>query len=659
MSDPSRRNFLASGCSLTGALWIPSLLPRYAYASEGIVGGAERTEGPVLLDIAESRPLIDGRVGRATTVNGTMPGPLIRLVEGQEADLRVTNSLREDSSIHWHGLILPAKMDGVPGVSFAGIPPGETFNYRFNVGQSGTYWYHSHSGLQEQTGVFGPIIIDPKQPERFEVDREHVVMLSDWSFRHPMRILAMLKKSGGMYNFQRRTVADVLGKKDGMTLQDSARWGRMRMDPTDIADVTGVRYTYLMNGVAPDDNWTGLFQPGERVRLRFINAAAMTYFDLRIPGLEMTVVAVDGQAIVPVTVDEFRIAVAETYDVIVRPKSEGAYTIFAETMDRSGFARGTLASTDGMVAEVPERRRRAVRTMADMGMDMSEMEMDGSMDMSGADEQAPMDGSMDMPGAGEQAPMDGSMDMSGSGEASQMDGSIDMSGAGEQAPMDGSMDMTAEATEAEEEVAHGEMPAAAEDHPMSMDMTQPEPTAMTPPPEHRRHGPGATGFAKNPVSRLHERGIGLDEAPWRVLTYADLSAPAPFEDQRPPSRDLELHLTGNMERYMWSFDGKKYSEVDGPIVFTLGERLRLILVNDTMMEHPIHLHGMWMELEGTRGAHPPRKHTINVKPGERLTALISADAPGDWAFHCHLLYHMDMGMFRVVSVRAPGVMGRG
>jgi CopA family copper-resistance protein len=525
--------------------------------------------GAIDLTIGRTDIEIDDRRATAVTINGTLPGPLLRFREGEDATLLVHNALDEDTSIHWHGIILPNGMDGVPKVTFDGIPPGETFTYRYPVRQNGTYWYHSHSGLQEQLGVYGPMIIDPAEPEPFGFDREYVVMLSDWTFEDPYNVLANLKKMGGYYNFQRRTVADLFKSSDA-GLGDRLRWGRMRMDATDIADVTGATYTYLMNGIPPVGNWTGVFEPGERVRLRFINGSAASYFDVRIPGLPMTVVQADGQNVRPVIVDEIRVAVAETYDVIVQPTRD-AYTIFAESMDRSGFASGTLAIRTGLTAPIPDRRPRPVRTMADMGMDMSEMDMGGE----------PM---ADMPGhAGHGMPV------------------------------------------GEPPVPHG--------------------------PD--KHGPGNAAVPEVTRRRLDDPGIGLEDVEHRVLLYSDLRCVVPNRDTRMPQREIELHLTGNMERYMWSFDGKKFSQAGDPIPFGLGERVRVTLVNDTMMEHPIHLHGMWMELDTGAGTDNPRKHTINVKPAERVSFFTTPDVPGKWAFHCHILYHMDTGMFRVVEVTSP------
>lgn len=564
-----RRDFLQAGALGLGALaGLDRLVPTFARAQAGFRPGHGVHQGPVDLAIDRTTLPFAGRAGHAVTVNGSVPGPLLRFREGDIATLRVTNRLAEDTSIHWHGILLPPDMDGVPGVSFPGISPGETFEYHFPFKQTGTYWYHSHSGMQEQSGVYGPLIIDPQGPDPVPSDREHVILLSDWTFEDPHRVMAKLKKMAGYYNDQRRTLGDLVRDVSrqglGAALGDRLQWSRMRMDPTDLADVTGVTYTYLMNGMAPESNWTGLFQPGERVRLRFINGSGATFFDVRIPGLKMTVIAADGQAVEPVVVDEFRIGNAETYDVIVEPETDQAYTIFAETMDRSGYARGTLAPRTGMIGELPGRRQRPSRTMADMGMDMSGMDMAEMEGHEGHDMGTPA-------------------------------------------------------------VRH------ASDH----------------------HGPGNSMVAEMSSSRLDDPGTGLGGDGRQVLRYSDLRSVSPWYDAREPERDVELHLTGNMERYMWSFDGKKFSQAPQAIGLQANERVRLILVNDTMMEHPIHLHGMWMQLDNGLGQHNPLKHTVIVKPAERVSLLITADAVGRWAFHCHILYHMDMGMFRVVEVFPP------
>lgn len=492
----------------------------------------------------------------ATAVNGQVPAPLLRLRQGDTVTLRVTNRLRERSSIHWHGLIVPADMDGVPGLSFAGIAPAETFAYRFKVNQYGTYWYHSHSRFQEQVGLYGPLIIDRRGGERQASDREHVVLLSDWTDLDPEHLYATLKRHSGYFNFGKPTV--------GATLADRAMWARMRMDPTDLADVGGAAYTYLMNGVAPNGNWSGLFQHGERVRLRFINASSMSFFDVRIPGLPLTVVAADGQDVEPVTVDEFRLGTAETLDVIVQPEDR-AYTIFAQSMDRSGYARGTLAPRAGMMAELPPLDSRVPLTMQDMGM---AMKMDH--DMAGMDHSA---------------------------------------------------------------MAMNDGPAPAH--------------------APAERGPLVDSLATQISAKLDDPGPGLRDNGRRVLTYADLHTLGGPIDRRDPQRDIELHLTGHMERFVWSFSGQKFSEAE-PLRFRHGERLKITLVNDSMMAHPIHLHGMWSEVVDEKGAFQLRKHTVSVHPAQRVSYLVTADALGRWAYHCHLLYHMEAGMFREVVVAEGG-----
>ncbi len=550
------------------------------------------------LVISERSFALDGQTGMAVLINGTIPGPLIRLREGQEVTLNVTNHLKEVSSIHWHGILLPSHMDGVPGVSFSGIEPGTTFTYRFPVKQSGTYWYHSHSGGQELQGMYGAMILDPIEPEPFQYDRDYVVMLSEWSEESAEVMLDNLKKFSGYYNFQKRDAREFLADavRWGLwpALRNYAMWDEMRMDPTDFADVTASTFTYLMNGLPPAQNWIGLFRPGERVRLRFINAAAMTFFDVRIPGLTMTVVQADGQNIQPVTVEEFRFGPAETYDVIVQATEDRAYTIFAETMDRSGYARGTLAPRSGMEGEIPERRVRPLRTMEDMGMaDHGNGHTGHVMKRS----------SMNLPGdPNDHGPMHGE-DMKYAPESHGRDRS----------PILGSIP-----------VKHG--------------------------PDH--HGTGNQTVAEYSKNRMHESGKGFEQSSRRILVYTDLKSLTPYRDQRAPEREIEIHLTGHMQRYMWSFDGKKYSDAPEPIRVRYGERVRFTFVNDTMMEHPLHLHGMWMQLENGSGAYLPRKHTVVVKPAERLSVMVSADAPGSWAFHCHLLMHMEAGMFRVVKVSA-------
>ena len=565
----ARRELLRTAGLLGAGFAMTSLLPAWARSNTaGLARDLPMLSGTSIdLRIGHSAWPVDGRSGHAVTMNGTVPAPLIRLKEGENVRIAVTNQLDEDTSIHWHGIILPFQMDGVPGVSFPGIPPGQTFIYEFPVVQSGTYWYHSHSGLQEQQGHYGPIVIDPKGADPVAYDREYVVVLSDFTFMHPHAIFRKLKQQPGVFNFQKQTIQGLLTGQ-GQSLSERMDWAKMRMDPTDVSDVTGSVYTFLINGHGPKDNWTSLFQPGERVRLRLINAAAMTIFNIRIPGLAMSIVQADGQNVNPVEVDEFQISVAETYDVIIEPTEDKALTLVAEAVDRSGMARATLAPSVGMVAPVPPLRKRPLATMKDMGMDMSGMDHSG---MGGMDH-------------------------------SSMEG-------------------------------------------MSMDMRDPANAPQV------KMGPGVQTISPKPMDRTGEPGQGLEDVGHRVLVYRDLEALDANPDTRTPSRALELHLTGNMERFMWSFDGEKFSEVTKPIPFRLNERVRVTLVNDSMMSHPIHLHGHFFELLVGPKNRRPRKHTVNVAPGGKVTFDLTADAPGDWAFHCHLLYHMHAGMFRVVSVR--------
>ena len=600
---PSRRTFvkgLAAGGVLTALggsrLW-------GAAASAQQLRSLSGTE----FDLRIGEQMVDftGTPRMAHTINNSLPAPTLVWREGDTVTLRVTNGLRRDdpsghASIHWHGILLPANMDGVPGLSFDGIRPGETYTYRFRVRQAGTYWYHSHSAFEEQRGVYGPLIITPREPDPIKSDREHVVMLSDWTDELPERIFAKLKKQSDYFNFNKRTVGDffrdVRNQGLGAAVADRKMWGDMRMNPTDLADVSAATYTYLLNGAAPAGNWTGLFKPGERIRLRFINGSAMSYFDVRIPGLKMTVVAADGLPVHPVTVDEFRIAVAETVDVIVEPSGQDAFTIFAQSMDRTGYARGTLAVREGLSAPVPEPDPRALLTMADMGHD----------------------------GMGH--------DMSAMGKP------------------------TADPKAADPHAGHvmgGQKPPPAPPTP-----PPPDPHAghdmsamggMQTHPETERGNPLVDMQTMSPVARMDDPGIGLRDNGRRVLTYADLKSTFPDPDGRDPERTIELHLTGHMERFVWSFDGVKFADAE-PLRLTYGERLRIVLVNDTMMTHPIHLHGMWSDIEDDKGEFLVRKHTVDMPPGTKRSYRVRADALGRWAYHCHLLFHMEAGMFREVRV---------
>ena len=606
----NRRSFITSALGGGAALGAAGLLPAWARsASHGNLGIPVLSDTEFHLDVGEFPVHIDGRHGHAIGVNGTVPAPLIRFREGADVTLNVTNRLKEDTSIHWHGLLVPFHMDGVPGVSFPGIKPGETFSYKFAVPQSGTYWYHSHSGLQEQMGHYGPLIIDPAGADPLAHDREYVLVLSDWSFEHPHRIFAKLKASAESYNFNQRTVGDFMrdaGEQGlGEALSERAMWGGMRMSPRDLADVTGAAYTYLINGHSTQDNWNGVFMTGERVRLRIINASAMSIFNIRMPGLPMTVVAADGLNVQPVETDEFQIGVAETYDVVVQPAVSRPYAFVAESIDRSGQAVATFGPQPGMRAEAPALRPVPTLTMKDMGMDHGGHSGHGARDMDHSGH--------DMPGMDHAMPAEDHA-------APQRHG---VSHAGH-----------------EMHVPAKKASAGAGDEGMMM--------------HHHTKGPGVANTAMMPVSRLDEPGIGLEDVSHRVLTYADLRSLEPNADTRLPERELQIHLTSNMHRYMWSFNGVKFSEVTESIRLDEGERVRFNLVNDTMMPHPIHLHGMFFELENGAGGHRPRKHTVIVKPGEKLAFDVSSEHVGDWAFHCHLLYHMHAGMMNVVSVIPNG-----
>ena len=622
----NRRRLLTSGAALGGAAGLTDLLPAWARSgTRGVPPTLPTLSGPnIALDIGRIPFSVGGRTGEAIAINGTVPAPLLRLQEGKTARISVTNRLEETTSIHWHGFLIPFEMDGVPGVSFPGIRPRETFVYELPIRQSGTFWYHSHSGLQEQLGHYGPIIIDPATPDPVTYDREHVLVLSDWSFMAPERIITQLKQEQGHFNRNNLTAAGLFGSDPAqrMSVADRLNWTKMRMDPTDISDVTGAIYTYLVNGHGPDENWTGLFRPGERVRLRVINASAMSVFQVRIPGLRMTVVSADGENVRPVTVDEFQISVAETYDVIVQPRDERAYSVVAEAVDRSGMGRATLAPRMGMSAAVPPLRPRPLLGMEDMGMGGMNM---GGMNMGGMDMEGMDMASQPMPGMSRGAqgvrPMAGMKHGTPAGA-----GASGMAGK----PMAG--------------MNHGGSGQAGGG--MDMDMRNP---AKVPP--NVDVNPGVDMIAPDPQDRTGHPGLGLKDAGHKVLTYRDLVALKPNRDRRPPTRTLEINLTGNMNRFMWSLDGRKFSDGVEPIRFARNERVRVTMVNNSMMQHPMHIHGHFMELVNGHPGRHPLKHTINVLPGSKVTFDITADNPGDWAFHCHLLFHMHAGMFNVVTVR--------
>ncbi|HDS1216176.1 copper oxidase [Stenotrophomonas maltophilia] len=587
---PSRRLFvqgLAAGGVVAGiaAVGVPQRALAAATATPRLAGApAVLSDTRIELAIGESLANFTGRTRPAITVNGSLPAPILRWREGQSVDLFVRNTLaRHPTSIHWHGILLPANMDGVPGLSFNGIGPGETYHYHFELKQSGTYWYHSHSMFQEQAGLYGALIIDPAEPAPYRHDREHVIMLSDWTDMDPGALFRRMKKLAEHDNYYKRTLPDFLRdvKRDGWSaaLSDRGMWGRMRMTPTDISDINAHTYTYLMNGTAPAGNWTGLFRSGEKVLLRFINGASMTYFDVRIPGLKMTVVAADGQYIHPVSIDEFRIAPAETYDVLVEPTGQDAFTIFCQDMGRTGFAVGTLAVRHGLQAPIPARDPRPLLTMSDMGHDM------GSGDHGGHD----------------MAAMKG---MEGGCGASMGHG-----------PHGG-----------------GDAASRAPKHPAS-----------------ERNNPLVDMQSSATEPKLDDPGIGLRDNGRQVLTYGAMRSLFEDPDGREPSREIELHLTGHMEKFSWSFDGIPFASAE-PLRLNYGERMRIVLVNDTMMQHPIHLHGVWSDLENAQGEFQLRKHTIDMPPGTRRSYRVRADALGRWAYHCHLLYHMEAGMMREVRI---------
>jgi CopA family copper-resistance protein len=639
-----RRQMLRGAALAGGGLALSANMPAWAQTnSAGMITPRPTVTGnDITLLIARQTMMIDGRPSKAIGINGTVPAPLIRLREGQNVRLSVINDLDEDSSIHWHGLLVPTQFDGVPGVSFPGIKPRSTFVYEFPIKQNGTYWYHSHSGLQEQLGHYGPIVIDPAGVDPVQSDREHVIVLSDHSQLSPEAIFRDMKVDPGHFSYQRQTLAGLLSGAD-QRLKDRIQWGKMRMSPTDISDATGPAYTYLVNGHGPRDNWTALFTPGQRVRLRVINASSMTTFNVRIPGLKLTIVQADGQNVMPVEVDEFQIGVAETYDAIVTPTDDLAYTLVGEAVDRSGLARATLAPRAGMAAEVPALRPRPLATMKEMGMDMSSM---GGMDMSGGQMRGPDPTAEKNPSA--------KLTTSGAGTAADAMAMSSMT------PRSSAIPGMDHAT-----INHGAMAAGGSARGMAgMDMSPQGGEGATDMGSMKmrdfsnapqvKKGPGVQTMSPMPMDRTGDPGQGLEHVGHKVLVYRDLMALDRNPDVRAPARSLDIHLTGNMERFMWSFDGVKMSDTMEPFAFVEGERVRVTLINDTMMGHPIHLHGHFFELVTGHGDHAPRKHTVIVQPGSKVTWDLTANAIGDWAFHCHLLYHMHAGMMRTVSVRPRG-----
>ena len=560
-----RRRFvqgLAAGGLLLG-LSPMSARARVADAATATGSAPELRGSEFDLIVAETPVNFTGRPRMATTVNGSIPGPTLRWKEGDTVTIRVTNRMHRATSVHWHGMLVPYQMDGTPGLSFTGIAPGETFTYRFKVRQAGTFWYHSHSGMQEQTGMYGAIIVDPAHGHTVQAAGDHVVLLSDWMDQDPMRVLAKLKADSGFDNYHEPTAQDFLHDVERIGLKGAlarrAMWQQMRMSWADLSDLSGATLTYLMNGTTAAGNWTAPIQPGRPLRLRFINGSGNTFYDVRIPGLKLTVVSADGQDVEPVTVDEFRFGPGETYDVLARPKDD-AYTIFAQSMDRTGYVRGTLAAHPGLAAAVPAMDLRQNLTMTDMMGD----------------------GMASMPGMSGMAGMD-----------------MDTAPAVHHAPTE--------------------------------------------------FGPGTDARVDHPRTNLDDPGVGLRDNGRRVLTLADLHTVGGPIDPREPGRTLEFHLTGNMARYTWSIDGVAFGD-STPVHFRHGERLRVRLVNDTMMTHPMHMHGMWSEVEDPDGKFLVRKHTVPVQPAQQVSYRVSADAVGRWAWHCHLMMHMDAGMFREILV---------
>ena len=607
----SRRQFV-QGLAAGGAVLGLGLWPKQSWALRS-PGQLEVLAGTQFdLSVGETAVNYTGKTRPAITVNGSVPAPILRWREGTRVQLRVRNDLPpgsihgDSTSIHWHGILLPANMDGVPGLSFDGIGRGESYLYEFDVRQGGTYWYHSLSGFQEQGGLYGPLIIDPIAPEPFSYDRDYVVFLSDWTDMDPARLFARLKKLSEYDNYYQRTVGDFFRdvSNDGLraTLSDRAAWGRMRMTPTDLSDVNAHTYTYLMNGTTSLGNWTGLFRSGEKIRLRFINGSAMSYFDVRIPGLKMTVVEVDGQYVHPLTVDEIRIATAETFDVIVEPTGQDAFTLFAQDSARTGYVSGTLAVREGLRAPVPAVDPRPLLTMADMGHGDHAAHSGHGATPAAAD-----------PHAGHGA-TPASDPHAGHGAAASVD----------------------------PHAGHGASATAMQGAPAGGMQMQAHPASET-------GNPLVDMQTMTPAPRLSDPGIGLRGNGRKVATYADLKSLFPDPDGREPGRTVELHLTGHMERFAWSFDGIKFADAE-PLRLNYGERMRIVLVNDTMMAHPIHLHGLWSDLEDEQGNFHLRKHTVDMPPGTKRSYRVRADALGRWAYHCHLFFHMESGMFREVRV---------
>ena len=558
----NRRRFLTGSSTLLGASML-STLPTMANSaltkSQNVVVNSDRADHivPILtgnefdLYVSEKMITVNGKSSMATLINDSLPAPTLKMQEGDTVTIRVHNQLNESTSIHWHGLLVPFEMDGVPGISFDGIPAGSTFTYKFKLTQSGTYWYHSHTGFQEQTGMRGAIVIEPKGRERYPIEEDHVILLSDWTHRDPHNLLKLLKQRADFDNYHlpdfKKLLSDIAATDLEAAYDKRKMWNQMRMMPTDFTDLSGeTTFTYLMNGKTTAANWTQLVKAGQPVKLRFINGSAQTIFDVRIPGLKMKVVATDGIDVAPVDVDDFRIGVAETYDVIVTPTRD-AHTIFAQNIDRTGFVATTLATKRGARAAIPAMDDVEWLTMSDMM---------GAMGANGYD------------------------------------------------------------------ARH-----AKTEYDFKTDMR-----------------------VDSPRMNLDDPGINLRDINRKVLTYNQLHSVGDeiMAEQRKPTREIEIHLTGNMERYIWALDGIMFKDAP-PVNIKPGERVRITLVNDTMMNHPMHLHGMWSDLRMPSGEFQVRKHTIMVQPAQKISFDVTGEA-GRWAWHCHLLYHIEAGMFREVAV---------
>ncbi|MFZ2845030.1 copper resistance system multicopper oxidase [Psychrobacter sp.] len=556
----NRRRFLTGSSMVLGASMLPTIASSAIGMSQNnavVNSDKNLNEVPVLtgnefdLTISKQPVIVNGKKTIGTLINNSLPAPTLKMREGDTVVIRVHNQMDESTSIHWHGLLVPFEMDGVPGISFDGIPANSTFTYKFKLKQSGTYWYHSHTGFQEQTGMRGAIVIEPKGRERQPIAEDHVILLSDWTSRNPHNLLKLLKQRADFDNYHlpdfKQLLADI-AETDMKTAFDKRKmWNQMRMMPTDFTDLSGENtFTYLMNGKTTAANWVQLVKAGQPVKLRFINGSAQTIFDVRIPGLKMTVISTDGNDVAPVAVDDFRIGVAETYDVIVTPTKD-AHTIFAQNIDRSGYVAATLATKEGARSATPSMDKIEWLTMADM---MGAMGADGY------------------------------------------------------------------------KAKH-----AKTEYDFKSDMR-----------------------VDSPRMNLDDPGINLRKIGRKVLAYSQLRSvdEVIFAEQRKPTREIELHLTGNMERYIWALDGVMFKDAT-PVNIKPNERVRITLVNDTMMNHPMHLHGMWSDLRAPDGEFQVRKHTMMVQPAQKISFDVTGEA-GRWAWHCHLLYHMEAGMFREVAV---------